>query len=288
MEEVEETNRAAMENCHRVLSLISKPQYHDQYRNLMVETGEAVSKFKRTVILLSVGIGLGLVRKIFLENPNPKADSSVKPLQLSLQLSFPKSPVREMDTVASAAKNRAQIPYKIFMDSPTLELGSASKNPLPLAQQTPPTHYQILQHYNNSINLKFDNSNCTATMSSNRSFISSLSMDGTVSNLDVKAFHLIRAPQSSNRNSQQTPKRRCFGRGEDGSMKCGSSGRCHCSKRMKLRVKSIKVPTISNKLADEYSWRKYAQKPIKGSPHPRYICLFPTCLMILMCIIVVD
>lgn len=162
------------------------------------------------------------------------------------------------------------------------------------------------------INLNFDSSSCTPTMSSTRSFISSLSIDGSVANLDGNAFHLIGAPRSSDQNSQH--KRKCS-RGDDGSVKCGSSGRCHCSKKRldltscilfsvhknsllinynsnssllllfcfilifyfcrKHRVKrSIKVPAISNKLADippdDYSWRKYGQKPIKGSPHPRY------------------
>lgn len=55
-------------------------------------------------------------------------------------------------------------------------------------------------------------------------------MEGSVANLDGSAFHLIGAPRSSDQSSQQH-KRKCSGRGEDGSVKCGSSGRCHCSKK---------------------------------------------------------
>ena len=47
----------------------------------------------------------------------------------------------------------------------------------------------------------------------------------------------------------------------------------------KSKVKRvIRVPAVSSKMADipsdEFSWRKYGQKPIKGSPHPRLVFNF--------------
>ncbi|XP_022986581.1 probable WRKY transcription factor 15 isoform X1 [Cucurbita maxima] len=71
-------------------------------------------------------------------------------------------------------------------------------------------------------------------------------------------------------------KRKC-GSENLGSGKCSvsSGGRCHCPKKSrKMRSKRVvRVPAISSKNADippdDYSWRKYGQKPIKGSPYPR-------------------
>ncbi|XP_021898029.1 probable WRKY transcription factor 21 [Carica papaya] len=302
MEEVEEANKVAVESCHRVLNLLSRPQDQVHYKNLMAETGEAVCKFKKVVSLLNTGLGHARVRKlkkpqtpfpqrIFLENPQHRTNQPSKTPHF-LQSSYHESLIQESSS--SHAKN------SLCLGSPSFELSSSGKNPLQLAQPTPSGQYhflhqqhkqlqqRLLQHQqqqlknqaemmfrknNSGINLNFDSSSCTPTMSSTRSFISSLSVDGSVANLDGSAFHLIGAPRSSDQNSQQH-KRKCSGRGEDGSVKCGSSSRCHCSKKRKHRVKrSIKVPAISNKLADippdDYSWRKYGQKPIKGSPHPR-------------------
>ncbi|CAN1136941.1 Probable WRKY transcription factor 21 [Linum perenne] len=300
MEEVEEANRAAVESCNRVLNLINQPQDQVHYRNLMVETGEAVFKFKKVVSLLNTGLGHARVRKVktlpssLSHNILLDRTDQIQHQLMKLE-SHHHHPAHEMGA-SSTAKT-------------ALCLGNSSSNgktPLQLAQQTASTHFQLLQQQqqlqrlqlqqrqqqmkqqqaemlfrrsNSGISLNFDSSSCTPTMSSTRSFMSSLSVDGSVANMEGSSFHLMGAPRSSDQSSQQQHhKRKCSVRGEDGSVKCGSSGRCHCSKKRKHRVKrSIKVPAISNKLADippdDFSWRKYGQKPIKGSPHPRYISL---------------
>lgn len=299
MEEIEEANRVAVESCHRVITMLSQPHDEKQFGNLVRETGEAVHKFKKVVTLLNSNLGHARVRKakkiltpyphsLLLENPSCKIDDQPKPLQL-LPITYPEN-------------IRLENGSNVNRIHPSLELNSHSKNPLQLSQQTPLSSYHFTQQQqqlqqqqqrryqlqqqqmkqqadmmyrrsNSGISLNFDSSTCTPTMSSTRSFISSLSIDGSVANLDGNAFHFIGASRSADQSSFQH-KKRCSGRGEEGSVKCGSSGRCHCSKKRKHRVKrSIKVPAISNKLADippdEYSWRKYGQKPIKGSPHPR-------------------
>ncbi|PWA59017.1 protein WRKY1 [Artemisia annua] len=291
MEEIEAANKAAVESCHRILNLLAQPKDHVQAMNLTVQTGEAVTKFKKVVSLLDDGLSHSRVRRfkktqnfipqnILLDNPGfqePQNGLGPKPLQFQ-------------EIGSNGVKSMNALP--LSNHKPSLELSLVGKNSVQIGnpQQNggANTNYQFLQHNhqlqlkqqaemmyrrsNSGINLNFDNAGCTPTISSNRSFMSSLSMDGSVTTLDGSSFHLIGSTRSTDQGSQQH-KPRCSARGEDGSVKCGSSGRCHCKKRKHRVKRSIKVPAVSNKLADippdEYSWRKYGQKPIKGSPHPR-------------------
>ncbi|KAK9067579.1 hypothetical protein SSX86_011690 [Deinandra increscens subsp. villosa] len=299
MEEVEAANKAAVESCHRILNLLAQPKDHVQSKHLFVQTEEAVLRFKKVVSLLDDGLSHSRVRKskkvqnliphdILLDNP--KIQEPSKSLQLQLTTPNQTHPIQEF--VPNGVLNT----FSLSNHKPSLELSSIGKNPVQFgnSQQNsnPNSNYQFLQQNhqqplqlqlkqqtemmyrrsNSGINLNFDNAVCTPTISSTRSFMSSLSMEGSVTTLDGSSFHLVGSSRSNDQATHQH-KPRCTGRGDDGSLKCGSSGRCHCKKRKHRVKRSIKVPAVSNKLADippdEYSWRKYGQKPIKGSPHPR-------------------
>uniref|UniRef100_A0A1D1YRS2 Putative WRKY transcription factor 11 n=2 Tax=Anthurium amnicola TaxID=1678845 RepID=A0A1D1YRS2_9ARAE len=119
--------------------------------------------------------------------------------------------------------------------------------------------------------------------STNSSFVSSITGDGSVSNGKLGTSILLAPtvpPSSGATMSAGKPplsssyKKKCHAHSDISGKYSVSDGRCHCSKRRKSRVKkTVRVPAISSKIADipsdEYSWRKYGQKPIKGSPFPR-------------------
>ncbi|TKY74631.1 WRKY transcription factor 11 [Spatholobus suberectus] len=132
---------------------------------------------------------------------------------------------------------------------------------------------------NNAKSMELEFSKETFSVSSNSSFMSSaITGDGSVSN-GKQGSSLFLTPPPPPSSAGKPPissaplKKRCHDHRQHSDDVSGSN-KCHCIKRRKNRVKkTIRMPAISSKIADippdEYSWRKYGQKPIKGSPYPR-------------------
>ncbi|XP_047157407.1 WRKY transcription factor WRKY51-like [Vigna umbellata] len=144
-------------------------------------------------------------------------------------------------------------------------------NPQPQLQAQPQTQQGFTLDFVKPtiLNSKPCNKDETLTLSTttttSSSFLSSVTNDASVSDGKIGPFL---PPSAAKPPLSSSHRKKC----RDAALSAKPS--CHCSKKRKSRVKqSIRVPAISSKIADippdEYSWRKYGQKPIKGSPFPR-------------------
>ncbi|XP_060199399.1 probable WRKY transcription factor 7 [Lycium barbarum] len=245
-------------------SLPNNSSVNPDYREV---ADAAVNKFKKFISLLDKN-RTGHAR--FRRGPIPK------PHQNKFQLDQQQQPVKTQTP-------RIEEPEKLQVV--TIPTTTKVYCPTPIQRLPPLPHNHHLQLVKNGSIERKDVSTTInfASASPANSFMSSLTGD-TESSLQQSlssGFQITNLSQVSSAGrpplSTSSFKRKCSSM-DDAALKCnsagGSSGRCHCPKKRKSRVKTVvRVPAISMKMADippdDYSWRKYGQKPIKGSPHPR-------------------
>ncbi|CAN0860174.1 Probable WRKY transcription factor 11 [Linum grandiflorum] len=275
---IQEAATQGLKSMEHLIGVMSRnqPANHVDYTEI---TEHTVSRFKKVISLLN-RTGHARFRRgpAHLSSSSPSPAASSPPSSSSSPPSHSKSP---QSAAATEHHPRAIIqvappPIRISIPAP-----SSYTQPQPQSLTLDFTKPNIFASNSKSVELEFtkDSFSC----SSNSSFMSSaITGDGSVSNGKLGSSIFLSPPTASAGrpplSSVPYSKKRCHEHvhSEDlsGNFSGSNSGKCHCSKRRKNRVKkTIRVPAISSKIADipadEYSWRKYGQKPIKGSPYPR-------------------
>ncbi|KAF8406283.1 hypothetical protein HHK36_008368 [Tetracentron sinense] len=276
---VEVAASAGLDSVEKLIRLLSQQQQQyqassnpkapmDIEMDCRAVTDIAVTKFKKVISLLGrTRTGHARFRRAPLASP----------LQHTQEIEEPFSVIHQPKEEKQISESRVYCPTPI--------------------QRLPPLPHNHHHHHNHNHNhntplgmpkngfIERKDSSTTINFSSSpaisaaNSFVSSFTGDtDSKQPSSSSAFQLTNLSQVSSAGrpplSSSLLKRKCNS-SDDAAAKCGgSSGRCHCSKRRKSRVKRVvRVPAISLKTSDippdDFSWRKYGQKPIKGSPHPR-------------------
>ncbi|KAF8074334.1 hypothetical protein N665_1113s0015 [Sinapis alba] len=253
IEEAASQGLQSMEHLIRVLSNRS-----DKHNNVDCSeiTDYTVSKFKTVISLLN---RTGHAR--FRRGPVQPTASPQKQQSQIIKTAQTEAPVVSQPTRATAV---AVTPSRIIhSNQPSLTLDF-----------TKPTIFG-----SKSSEIEFSKENFSVSLSSS-CMSSGITGDGSVSK--GSSIFLTSAASQPVTSSGKPPlachpyRKRCLEHEHDHSE--GFSGKmsgssCPCKKRKNRMKRTVRVPAISSKIADippdEYSWRKYGQKPIKGSPHPR-------------------
>nr|QRM13518.1 transcription factor WRKY51 [Oxybasis glauca] len=283
---IEEAASAGVKSMEQLLRLLSQPQPQQHESECREVTEATVGKFKRLISVLNRTGHARFRRAPNLSLSSDSSNSSDSPPSFQFtKPSTPKPAPSPAPTPAPVCQPEKPIPLRVVRQPHshhpmTLDFTKPNPNPKPCASISNSASFSISSSANSS------------------SFLSSITGEGSVSN--GKQFgsgggSLFVAPPSSssgfvasgkpplstsssshhNKSCQHHHNRHHQEFSDDFSGKVSGSTRCHCSsKRKKLRVKkTMRVPAISSKTADipsdDYSWRKYGQKPIKGSPYPR-------------------
>ncbi|KAI3412925.1 WRKY domain-containing protein [Psidium guajava] len=263
---IQEATSQGLKTMEHLIGLLARQNHHPNVADCTDLTDQTVSKFRKVISLLD-RTGHARFRRAPLQSSSSKSIPVASPIPLVQSRSQALAPATILAPTSSQT-------------SPASFLQSQTKQSLTL-DFTKPSFLGSNPKGVSEIEFTKD----SFSVSSNSSFMSSaITGDGSVSNGKLGTSLFI-APASGTASSAGKPpissvpyKKRCHEHDHSdnvsGKHSGSGSGKCHCSKRRKNRVKKVmRVPAISNKIADipadEFSWRKYGQKPIKGSPYPR-------------------
>ncbi|KAJ4880607.1 putative WRKY transcription factor 11 [Raphanus sativus] len=257
IEEAASQGLQSMDHLIRVLS--NRSDKHNNNLDCSEITDYTVSKFKTVISLLN---RTGHAR--FRRGPVQSTPSPQKQQQSQIvKIAQTEAPIVSQPTRPAAVAVTTPSRMIVHSNQPSLTLDF-----------TKPTIFG-----SKSSEIEFSKENFSVSLSSS-CMSSGITGDGSVSKGSSIFLTSAQQPVTSSGKpplAGQPYRKRCLE--HEHSLSEGFSGKisgspCPCKKRRKSRMKrTVRVPAISSKIADippdEFSWRKYGQKPIKGSPHPR-------------------